>query len=243
VVIDAQAAGRGGDVRAVLRHELAHIALGRIVQGHMPRWFTEGFAQLYAGEWTLSRSSTLARATVADALIPVRDIEDGWPNAPTDVDLAYAQSVSLVSFLAASGDGATLQHLVRRLGAGEPFSDALAAAYGQPLLLLEIDWKRAMQGRYGWLPFLTDTNLVMGAAGILFLVGAWRAQVRKRRRLEAMADGPELEEPVPTEEQPLVVVYPALPQPTAPPAQHGTQLATWQDLAPDEPIPPPHMRH
>src|SRR5690606_26954556 len=93
VVIDARASGRGGDVRAVLRHELAHVALGRLIRGHVPRWFTEGFAQLYAGEWTLSRSATLARAVSSDALIPVADLETGWPGTPTDVDLAYAQSV------------------------------------------------------------------------------------------------------------------------------------------------------
>lgn len=244
VVIDAQASGRGGDVRAVLRHELAHIALGRIVHGDMPRWFTEGFAQLYAGEWTLSRSSTLARATVADALLPVRDIEHGWPSAATDVDLAYAQSVSIVSFLAASRDGTTLQQLIRRLGEGEPFADALTAAYGKPPIVLEIDWKHTMQGRYGWLPFFTDTDLMMGAVGLLFLVGAWRARVRKRRRLDAMADGPELEEPLPSEAEPLLVVYPTLPQPPAPPARpEGPISITWADLPPGEVVPPPHMRH
>src|SRR5690606_3876080 len=42
VVVDVQAAGRSGDPRGVLRHELAHVALGRLVQGPMPRWFTEG---------------------------------------------------------------------------------------------------------------------------------------------------------------------------------------------------------
>lgn len=241
VVIDAQASGRGGDVRAVLRHELAHVALGRLVQGHMPRWFTEGFAQIYAGEWTLSRSSTLARATVADALIPVRDIEDGWPGSPTDVDLAYAQSASLVAFLAASGDGSALQRLIHELRGGEPFADALVAAYGQPLVLLEIDWKRTLKGRYGWLPFVTDTNLVMGAAGLLFIVGAWRARVRRRKRIAAMADGPELELPdLPTPEAPFVVVYPSLPLEGA---ARRPEVAAWPDGAADEPVPPPHLRH
>lgn len=251
VVIDAQASGRGGDVRAVLRHELAHIALGRLVQGPMPRWFTEGFAQLYAGEWTLSRSSTLARATVADALIPVRDLDDGWPAAATDADLAYAQSVSLVSFLAAGGDGTALQQLVRRLRTGEPFGDALAGAYGQPPLLFEVDWKHAMKARYGWLPFVTDHNLLMGAAGLLFLLGAWRAHVRKRRRIEAMADDESaVDLDVPTVERPLLVVYPAVPQGPVFPRNarvagtpEAAPVRTWPDLAPDEPVPPPHLRH
>ncbi|WP_373047942.1 peptidase MA family metallohydrolase [Vulgatibacter sp.] len=193
VVIDAQASGRNGDVRAVLRHELAHVALGRLVQGHMPRWFTEGFAQIYANEWTLSRSTTLARASAAGALLPVREIDEGWPGSPTDVDLAYAQSASLVAFLASSGDGAVLQRLVRHLGAGEPFADALIAAYGQPLILLELDWKRAMQSRYGWLPLFTDTNVWWAGAAVLLVLGAWRARGRSRRGIEAMEDGPELE--------------------------------------------------
>lgn len=195
VVVDARAAGRGGDVRAVLRHELAHVALGRLVAGPVPRWFTEGFAQLYAGEWTLSRSATLARATIADALIPVADLERGWPSAPTDVDLAYAQSVSIVSHLAAAGDRRGLQRLVLRLGEGEPFHDALAGALGAPLVVLELDWKAELQGRYGWLPFFTDTNLVLGLGGVVLALGAWRARRRRRARLDAMEDGPDLEPP------------------------------------------------
>lgn len=193
VVIDAQASGRGGDVRSVLRHELAHVALGRLVQGPMPRWFTEGFAQLYAGEWSLSRSTTLARATAAGALIPMRELEDGWPSSPTDVDLAYAQSVSLVSHLSAGDDRGALQRLVRRLGTGEVFADALPAATGQPLLLIEMDWKDTLRSRYGWLPFVTDANLVLGFGGVLLVIGAWRVRRRFRRRLAAMEDGPELE--------------------------------------------------
>lgn len=196
IVVDAQASGRGGDVRAVLRHELAHVALGRLVKGPMPRWFTEGFAILYAGEWSLSRSTTLARATVANAMIPMEDLEASWPGSPTDVDLAYAQSASLVSYLAGSGDGQVLQRLVRLLGEGVPFDDALSRAYGQPLVIVEIDWKRALKARYGWMPFFVDSQLVLGMGGVILIIGAFRARRKARRRLLIMAKAEAVEDEI-----------------------------------------------
>lgn len=194
VVIDAQASGRGGDVRGVLKHELAHVALGRLVHGRVPHWFTEGFAILYAGEWSLSRSTTLARATAAGALIPVDDLVGGWPGSPTDVDLAYAQSASLVSYLSGAGDGRVLQRLVHSLGEGVPFDDALRSAYGQPLVIVEIDWKKTLRGRYGWLPFFLDQELLWGIGGLLLATAAWRARARSKRRLAEMAEAEAREE-------------------------------------------------
>lgn len=194
VVIDAQASGRHGEVRSVLRHELAHVALGRLVEGPVPRWFSEGFAQLYAHEWSLSRSTTLARASAADALIPIADLDRGWPSSPTEADLAYAQSVSLVSWLATSGDGRALQRLVHRLQSGVPFDDALTSAWGQPPVVFEIEWKRAVRKRYGWLPFVTDTNLVWAAGSLLLALGAWRVRARARRRKAAMEEEERLED-------------------------------------------------
>lgn len=226
VVVDVRASNRGGDVRAVLRHELAHVALGRLIQGQVPRWFTEGFAQLYAGEWTLSRSATLARAVSFDALIPVQDIERSWPRLPTDVDLAYAQSVSLVSHLATRGDRGGLQRLIYRLGQGEEFHQAFSGAMSQPLVVVELEWKEVLRDRYGWLPVITDTNLVLGLGGFILTIGAWRARRRRKRRMAAMEDGPHLDVeqdgsdeaettggPTPGAPAPVVAAPPPVPTP------------------------------
>lgn len=235
IVVDAQASGRGGDVRAVLRHELAHVALGRLVKGPMPRWFTEGFAILYAGEWSLSRSTTLARATAANATIPIEDLVSSWPGSPTDVDLAYAQSASLVAFLAGSGDGFVLQRLVRLLGEDVPFDDALKQAYGQPLVIVEMDWKRALKARYGWLPIFVDSQLVLGAGGVLLAIGAFRVRRRSRRKLRLMAQMEALEDQLAIgaeAQSQLSLAFEA-----------ESRLALWAEAEEDDPWPPGGWLH
>ncbi|HWV36941.1 MAG TPA: peptidase MA family metallohydrolase [Vulgatibacter sp.] len=197
VILDAQASGRSGSVQGVLRHELAHVTLGRLLQTRIPHWFTEGFAMLYADEWTLSRSAVLVRASAAGTLIPLDDIDRSWPSSPSDVDLAYAQSANFVSFLAGIDDGAPFHRLVALMSEGTPFADAVVAAYGQPLLVHELAWKRTLRARFGWLPVLFDHELLWAWAALLAVIGAWRIRRRKLRRLAAMAD--DLDDPEPDE--------------------------------------------
>lgn len=200
VVLDGLAAGRTGDIRAVLRHEVAHVALGRVArESRMPRWFTEGFAIVHAGEWSLSRSAVLARAVGQDALIPVEELGGGWPSSPTDVDLAYAQSASLVAFLAGQDEGLALRRLVAGLGEGLEFDAAIRVAYRQPLAGVELDWKRSLQARWGFVPVLLDNNLLWIAAAGLSVLAWLRVRAVSRRRLrelaasEVLAPPPDLE--------------------------------------------------
>lgn len=195
IVVDGQAAGRGGSVRAVLVHELAHVALGRSVGGRIPRWFNEGFALHAAGEWSLSRSTIVGRAALARALIPLADLDESWPHAPTDVNLAYAQSASMVSHLISIERGAALRRLIARLGAGDAFEDAVKDAYGSPLAVLEVQWKKGLASRYGWLPILMDNELIWTAGALLLILGGWRSRRRAKRRIAAMEDEPHPNEP------------------------------------------------
>lgn len=202
VIVDVQASARGGSAAQVLRHEIAHVALARAGGGRLPRWFSEGFAILHAGEWSFSRSATLARAVGADALLPVADLERGWPSSPTDVDLAYAQSVSLVTFLLRVEDGAAVRRLVAQLGTGHPFDTAFAAAFGQPVAGAEIDWKRSLRSRWGWLPVAFDPNLAWGLAAVLLVLGALRIRLHRKRRLARLPDDP-ADDPLPPEDDGL----------------------------------------
>jgi len=193
IVLDSQAAARGGDIRSLLRHELAHVALARVVTVPIPSWFTEGFALLYADEWTLSRSTILARASVSKSLIPLRDLERGWPSSPSEVDLAYAQSASIVTWLAAVDGGRPFRELIASMSGGASFHDSIKTAYGQPLIVHEIAWKETLSNRYGWLPLFFDSQLMWAWAALILVLGAWRVRRRSKRRLDTMEDGPDLE--------------------------------------------------
>src|SRR5690606_37380675 len=109
----------------------------------------------------------------------------------------YAQSANFVSFLAGIDDGAPFHRLVALMSEGTPFADAVVAAYGQPLLVHELAWKRTLRARFGWLPVLFDHELLWAWAALLAVIGAWRIRRRKLRRLAAMAD--DLDDPEPDE--------------------------------------------
>lgn len=195
VVVDAQASGRAGSVRTVLLHEFAHIALGRLTEGRIPRWFNEGFALQVAGEWSRTRSGVVARAVMARALIPLSDLDEDWPHSLTDVDLAYAQSASMVGHLLSVENGDALRRLVAKLHEGIPFATALHEAYGKPLVVLETEWKRSLTHRYGWLAVLMDSELLWAGAALLLVLGAWRRKWKRRKRLEEMEAEEALEDP------------------------------------------------
>lgn len=186
LVVDAQASGRAGSVRNVVLHEFAHVALGRLVQGPVPRWFNEGFALHVASEWDRSRAAVVARATLARALIPLSELDEDWPHSPTDVNLAYAQSASMVGHLIAVERGEPFRRLIAGLAEGRAFPEALTQAYGKPLVVLEEEWRRSLKLRYGWLAVLMDTELLWASAALVLLVAAWRKKRSRRRRLEEM---------------------------------------------------------
>src|SRR5581483_4493504 len=66
VLIEAQSLTKG-DGQETLRHELIHVALGRLGKA-WPRWFQEGLAQHLTGErfFSVDGYTTLARAGSAD---------------------------------------------------------------------------------------------------------------------------------------------------------------------------------
>src|SRR5207249_1511955 len=77
-----------GDGQQTLRHELVHIALGRLGKG-WPRWFQEGFAQRLTGErnFSIEHYTTLARAVSADRIFKFDDLSNGFPETASDVEI------------------------------------------------------------------------------------------------------------------------------------------------------------
>lgn len=182
----ASLAGPEGD--QVLRHELAHVALGRLAQG-WPRWFQEGFAMHVAGErLSVSRYTALFRAIRLDRVFPFEDLETRWPDRPSDVEIAYAQSESFFAYLLDRHGPAGFSRLLDAMAAGEDFRAAFATAFKVTFNDEERTFREGLPRRYGWLPITVTSSLLwIGAAG-LCVVAYLRVRVVKRRRLEAMEE-------------------------------------------------------
>ncbi|MEA2748272.1 MAG: hypothetical protein QOI41_2415 [Myxococcales bacterium] len=186
LVLISMLAPRGADATnldEVFRHELAHIALEDAVLGqHVPAWFNEGLAVGFAAENSFDRQKVLGTATINGTLLPLADLDRGFPADHNDVNIAYAESVSFLSFLQSRSDRLRFASTVQRVREGQPFDRALGDAYGSDLRKLEFQWRSEVERRYSLIPVLAGGGIlwvgVIGALGWGF--------VKKRRRARAI---------------------------------------------------------
>jgi hypothetical protein len=168
------------DLPEVFRHELTHVALTDGVAGqHIPRWFDEGFAIHESGEFPWKRRGLLWDAAVYKHFIPVSELDRSFPDAGSQVGLAYAESADLVRFLMRDGDRARFGSLVQRVRNGVAFDRALEDAYGSNTRILEYQWREEVGHHYSVIPAVT------GGGAIWLLIVVLSAVVWARRRKQA----------------------------------------------------------
>jgi hypothetical protein len=171
------------DLEALFRHQLAHLALDEALgeagpssprRASVPRWFHEGFAVQAGGDHSALRARTMTIASLRQRIAPMSMLEVSFPHEAPEGSVAYAQAADFVRFLLGSERRAALPDLVRRLREGEPFQQALGAAYQSSPEALEAAWRRDVAKHYSFVP-------VLGAAALLWLVAAAVAVARRVR--------------------------------------------------------------
>jgi hypothetical protein len=170
------------DLKEVLRHELAHLALADAVASHhVPRWFDEGVAIHESGELALARMKALWDATIAKRVMPLAYLDQGFPTDTYEVTEAYAESADFVRFLMRDADRARFGSLLQRVRAGVPFDRTLEDAYGADTRKLEYQWREELGRRFGVVPMLTGGGVVWAVISGL-TIAAW---LKRRRRAKA----------------------------------------------------------
>jgi hypothetical protein len=120
----------GKALRTIVVHELTHVLLADKVAGtgaEPPRWLHEGLAKYASNDYNLVDRELLTDAVNRGQLIPLAQLDAAF-NSPQQVGLAYAESCSLVEFLAGL-DPAGLSPFLRQLGEVGDVSRALLRAY------------------------------------------------------------------------------------------------------------------
>lgn len=176
------------DMSKLLAHEFSHLALHRAIgEAPIPRWFTEGLAVLQARENSIDRIKLLFEANVRDNLIPLRDLSRSFPTRPHAVNLAYAESASMVGFLQKGAKRARFPILLVRLKRGMPFGEAVFDSYDQTLSELERDWHSELSSYYTAIP-LVLLGAIWTLVPILLVVGYVRKRRDQRKKLSRMAE-------------------------------------------------------
>ena len=169
------------DLAEIYRHELAHVAIFDATAGKgVPRWFNEGFAVYASGEASAKRLQTLWTATLADTLIPLRQLARTFPADPSTAQVAYAEAADVIRFMARTQDEIRFQRLIAKIRSGKHFETALRESYGIELATLEHEWRQDVAKRYTFWPVLFSGSVVWFGAIGLFMV-AWRRRRKKHK--------------------------------------------------------------
>lgn len=177
---------------ATLRHELAHLALGSALGDRAPRWLHEGFAYQHAGEWAWDQMETLAGMAWFGGMIPLDDLEHGFPAEELPASHAYAEAYDFVGYLSRRGrfeDGSDagnrwpFRKFLTELGKGIDIDSAARHAYGKPLHALFDEWSSDLSKRYLIAPVGLIGLAVWVLCALLLALGWWRRRRHNRRRL------------------------------------------------------------
>ncbi|MBE2250273.1 MAG: hypothetical protein IAE78_12070 [Myxococcus sp.] len=182
ILVDARSIA-SAEGKTTLRHELVHIALGRLGSG-WPRWFQEGVAQMVTRErqFKSGHYSTMAIAIATDRLYDFDALSDGFPERPQDVEVAYAQSAEFISFLYARHGPVRFGELIELVGQGVVFEQAFARAFHTSLSLEEAAFKQHIALRYPWWPVIFMSGTLVWVGGALLMTFGF---LRRRRAVAA----------------------------------------------------------
>ena len=186
IVMQGRDAGSdAGDPIAVLRHELAHLALHEALGDLAPRWFDEGYASYAANE--VDRDAVLG-ANVALLLrgMPALDsLDAGFAGGSLRAQGTYALAYRAVAELAAQDRERGLTLFFNYWKETGRFESAIRTAYGLTQGQFEEIWRARTRRRYGGLALVADMSIA--AAVTLFVVMPFYVIRRRRDRLRMAA--------------------------------------------------------
>lgn len=174
-------------LRAVYRHEAAHVALHAATGGRASSWLQEGYAQIVSGTWDWREGWRLQFTLMRGGEGLLNDI-DGRFRSGRDPETAYILAYTAVDALRALAGDAGLEALFRALRSGRSFDSAVRDVYGLTAEQFEVRWRERVLDRYGWLYLLSRTAFVwLGVTLLVVALGIARVR-RDRRRLAEMKE-------------------------------------------------------
>lgn len=130
--------------KRTLAHEITHLIVGEAVFGpfgDIPTWLNEGLAQYAEGEMEEYHRRALDDAIKENNLLSVRSLGSSFPADPDQASLAYAQSLSLVSYLVDTYGWDKIGELIAVFKEGSTYDNALQEVYAFDTEGLEEQWR------------------------------------------------------------------------------------------------------
>jgi hypothetical protein len=177
---------RPSETGTVLRHELAHVLLQQKLPGSIPRWFTEGYAEIAAGSWDVENAWRLRVAFLLGRAPALDSLALRWPRDAEQARLSYLLSATAVEHMRrrTGEDGFAL--LLRNWRRDGSMERAVRSTWGMTMTQLEDEWRADVRRRYGWLLVLGNVAIVWFVATLLVLLAWIPRRRRNRARIAAM---------------------------------------------------------
>jgi hypothetical protein len=128
-------------------HELTHVLLADLVAqtgAEPPRWVHEGVAKYAANDFGPADRMLLTEAVNSGTLIAPADLDKAFDGPPEKISLAYAESYTLVDYLAHLEPSAGLRPFLRQLAQVGDVNRALLRSYNLTPETLTAQWRQSM---------------------------------------------------------------------------------------------------
>lgn len=165
----------------VLRHELAHIALHKRVNGQrLPRFMDEGFAMMFAHQWGYGDDITIAKAQLTGDLFSLGDID--WVNMvnASQARIAYAQSYQAVKFIFDQFGQITFQRLLDGFRVGKPRNLVFREVLGTDFNGFDKMFAKYLAEHYHWFMIFTDPIFIWIGLALVIIIGFFLIRRRKQ---------------------------------------------------------------
>ncbi|CAN5508726.1 hypothetical protein BH20CHL6_BH20CHL6_20650 [soil metagenome] len=130
-------------VEVLVEHELTHLVFDTAVRNPYhapPRWLNEGVAVYLSEGLSLGDSSSVRAAAERGTIIPLEGLGGLFPTTRDRFNLAYAESVSAVSFFIETYGEDRLVELIRSYADGVTDDQAFTSATGADLTAFDTAW-------------------------------------------------------------------------------------------------------
>ena len=175
------------NLERLVKHEITHVVFGLYVGENgrnVPRWFNEGLAMYEAGEWTYGQYWAMLTGSLGNSLIPFYILAEDFPESEHDARMAYAQSCSIVTFIAKEYGVEALRQCVNLIAEGREIDDALAGAIGMDSVWLERKWLKNLKSRYKWVSLISSWVVLWTIVVLILIIAYWRRKVKNRRIIQ-----------------------------------------------------------
>jgi hypothetical protein len=158
IVADIAAdSGASDEIKRVIPHEISHIVVHQATKNPYngpPLWLDEGLAVHNQEVKGADFDGTVADAARQGQLIPLRALSSNFPTDPTQADLSYAESQSVVEYILKVDGAEKMTALINTFKDGVTYDDALKRSLDTTINQLDQAWRGTLPA-----PEVTPTPL------------------------------------------------------------------------------------